>query len=225
MKYTPPPNAQTNLDLNSLTMTGGSLVNNGQTGRINAVTIDSYILDMNSGIVSPQSGNAYLGIFNDIIWVNGGVISTNIFVNTNSMSLAVQGMTTTPGQSIFDVQDSSGTYNAGIIYQGPGKNSPYSSPNNAAAPATALALNTVWHNPNTWDITLQVILAITANTSLVISAGVGSSTPPTMIPIISGTTLTGIVPVILKVPGGYYAEITTSGVGTVTIVGQIEFSG
>lgn len=148
----------------------------------------------------------------------------NIFPNqtaTGKWIIGLQGMTDVSGEPIIQIQDLSGAYPINFVSAGAGLASIKTSPVPSQAPATALALGTVWQNTAAWDVTLLVSLAITANTSLVVSLGVGSSTPPAVTSLISGTTATGLLVVPIRVPAGYYALLETSGTGTIAIVGQV----
>ena len=91
--------------------------------------------------------------------------------------------------------------------------------------APALTLGAAWQNTNAYDVTLVISLAISVNTSLVVSLGVGPTNAPAQQTLISGTTVLGIVPITIKVPAGYYALLSSSGVGTDAIVGQIGYCG
>ena len=94
-------------------------------------------------------------------------------------------------------------------------------------PATLIVLNTVWYNPLPTDITILVTLLITANTSLVVTAGVGpggGAAPTVFQTLITGTTLTGIVPLSFRICGNAAFVINTSGVGTVSIMGQMQMN-
>jgi hypothetical protein len=99
-----------------------------------------------------------------------------------------------------------------------------STPPNSSAVATALGatlvLGTSFHNTLSYDIQLTCYLAVTANTSLVVSLGVGSAAGPTQNTIITGTVATGIVPIKFTIPKGYYALLSTSGTATDALVGQ-----
>lgn len=86
-----------------------------------------------------------------------------------------------------------------------------------------LVLGTPLQN-NGNDAMLMVYLSITANTSLVIKAGVAnSSTGATSISstIITGSTAVGIVPVSLYVPNAYFGTVSFTGTGTVTVMGSM----
>ena len=87
-------------------------------------------------------------------------------------------------------------------------------PPTSAAIQTALgnlALGTAYHNTLTYDVWLTIYLGITANTSGVVKDGVGTTTTPTQTTIITGSTLTGIVPIRAKIPAGQYRLLSLSG--------------
>lgn len=86
---------------------------------------------------------------------------------------------------------------------------------------TTLVLGTSWHNTNAYDVLLVVYLAVTIDTSLIVSLGVGPATGPAQQSIISGTTALGIVAIPIYVPAGDWALLSVSGTGTGTLVGQI----
>lgn len=98
-----------------------------------------------------------------------------------------------------------------------------SAPPTSAVIQTALgnlALGVAWQNTLTYDVWLTVYLAITVDTSLVVTDGVGTTNTPTPTTIITGTTALGIVAIRAKVPAGYYRKLSTSGTQTSAIVGQ-----
>ena len=168
----------------------------------------------------------HLGLGYGLYW-NQPTVAANINASSGNTGLLYSAGVNTSGTNLHAFSSGSvGTDNlVSVISQGGSNGALATAPLPSAAPATALVLGTAWLNPNAWDVTLEVFLAITANTSLVISLGVGTTTTPTQVAIVTGTTLTGIVPVTIKVPAGYYALLSDSGTGTVTIMGQIEFSG
>lgn len=89
-----------------------------------------------------------------------------------------------------------------------------------AAAGAALTLGADYTNAFGYDILLVVFLDITANTSGVITLGVGSNTAAP-VTIITGSTATGLVPVPIYIASTHKAKITVTGTITVAIVGQI----
>lgn len=83
-----------------------------------------------------------------------------------------------------------------------------------------LVLGTAFHNTLTYNVELTVFLSVTANTSLVLSLGVGPTNTPVQSTIITGVTTTGFLPVKFKIPAGYYGLLSTTGTVTDTIAGQ-----
>lgn len=91
----------------------------------------------------------------------------------------------------------------------------------AASSTPTLALGTAYQNVLGYDILLTVYLNITVNTSGVVKLGVGPTTTPTQQTIITGSVLTGIVPIPIWLPNQYYALLSISGTITDAIIGQI----
>lgn len=83
-----------------------------------------------------------------------------------------------------------------------------------------LTLGTAFHNTLSYDVWHTVYLAVTANTSLVVADGVGTTATPTQTTIITGTAATGIVPLRTRIPAGYYRLLSVSGTATDAITGQ-----
>ena len=175
----------------------------------------TYIGQSNSGnFVSPCSVIEFAGSGQTVYLNSGGSATT--YMET------IAGPVYTPaGEFLLTVASTNFTVQFGVCSQGNQNSGVTTTPIASGSPATALALGTVWQNPNAWDVTLLVTLAITANTSLVVSLGVGPSTPPAVTSLISGTTALGLVVVPIRVPASYYALLETSGTGTIAIVGQV----
>ena len=83
-----------------------------------------------------------------------------------------------------------------------------------------ISLGTAFQNTLAYDVSLTVYLSITANTSLSVLDGVGTTATPSQTTIITGTTALGIVAIRAKIPAGQYRLLSVSGVGTDAIVGQ-----
>lgn len=83
-----------------------------------------------------------------------------------------------------------------------------------------LALGTAFHNTLSYDVQMTCYMAITVDTSLVVSDGVGTTTTPTQTTVITGTTALGIVALKVRIPAGYYRLLSVSGTGTEALVGQ-----
>jgi hypothetical protein len=97
------------------------------------------------------------------------------------------------------------------------------SPPTSATIQTALGnltLGTAYHNTLSYDVKMTVFIAVTADTSMVLKDGVGTTNTPTQTTIITGTTATGIIPVNVRIPTGYYRLLSISGTVTDAIVGQ-----
>lgn len=93
-----------------------------------------------------------------------------------------------------------------------------------APPASSLptlALGTAYQNTLGYDALIAVFIAVTANTSIVLSLGVGPTSTPSQQTIETGTTLTGVWTVPIYIPNGYYALLSKSGTGTAAISGQV----
>jgi hypothetical protein len=82
------------------------------------------------------------------------------------------------------------------------------------------SIGTAFHNSLTYDVWHTIYLAVTANTSLVVQDGVGTTVTPVQTTIITGTLATGIVPIRVKIPANYYRLLSVSGTATDAIVGQ-----
>lgn len=98
-----------------------------------------------------------------------------------------------------------------------------SNPPTSAAIQTALgnlAFGSAWQNTLDYDVRLTVYVAVTANTSLVLEDGVGTSATPAQTTIVTGTVATGFISVSAKVPAGQYRLLSKSGTETSAIVGQ-----
>lgn len=91
----------------------------------------------------------------------------------------------------------------------------------AASSASALALGSAYQNVLGYDAVVVVYLSVTANTSLVVQLGVGPTNTPTQQTIITGLTATGVWTVPIYLPDTYYALLSKSGTGTISIDGQI----
>jgi hypothetical protein len=102
-----------------------------------------------------------------------------------------------------------------------------SAPSVVTAPGSGLVTETVtfgtaWQNPLATDATLMVTLDITANTSLVISAGTGpGSSPAAAVLIPSSVSPTGMVSFTFWLPAAYYLLITHTGTGTVSVLSAV----
>ena len=180
---------------------------------------------------SPTLNSVNVALAGDGAGLNFTAFSPNVNLFQNNLNTATVGpglmvyQPPTAGYIPFSVSVDGIHPTIGFVYQSTTQLTLFTKPTPSAAPATALVLGTAWQNTNAWDVTLEVMVGITANTSLVLSLGVGTTATPTQVNIISGSTLTGIVPVVIKVPAGYYALLSSSGTATLSILGQIEFSG
>lgn len=201
MKYTPPPSTPDG-------PAGGMLAGTYPNPSINSTSIPSF------NYINLNEGTGIGGM------INFGNPLNNCYVLAQS-SGQFQFLTPiqTSGQTEYAFFDASEILPVvAIVSQGSGYGGIKTAPLNYAT--NTIALNTQWANTHAWDVTIMIVLGITANTSLVISAGINQGAP-VMQTILSGTTLTGIVPLVFRVPQGYTFELATSGTGTVSIIGQM----
>lgn len=90
----------------------------------------------------------------------------------------------------------------------------------SAAVAGTLILGTAFQNKLSYDINMTIYLSVTVNTSGVVSLGVGPTSTPAQVSIISGVTTVGFVAVKFKIPSQYFALLSISGTITDSIAGQ-----
>ena len=91
----------------------------------------------------------------------------------------------------------------------------------AAAASASVTLGTAFQNTLGYDVMLIVYVAITSNTSLVVKLGVGPTSTPGQVTIITGETLTGMIPIPIYLPNNYYALLSYTGTGSIAIMGSM----
>lgn len=186
---------------------------------VRSLKVGTTVGSLANGVVSlPANGTIYFDPTNFVAGLYGSPFHAGAPTIVSGNNAA--------GSHLFDVSDS-GLNNPAfaVISQGANKGGVATAPLASAAPTGGnLTLGTAWQNTNAWDVTLVVYLAITANTSLVISLGVGPTNTPVQQTIITGTTALGVVAIPIRVPAGYYALLSSAGVGTDALVGQIMYN-
>jgi hypothetical protein len=176
-------------------------------------------------LTAKTSGNAF-NVYHATSTMSGAAIQMNMGNSAGSftgkfMSLQIA------GSEVFNVNASGSSlaFSAGLSVTAPTvAGTTASAPPSSNTVTTALgtlALGTAFHNTLSYDIVITVYLAITANTSLVVKLGIGTTTSPTQATIITGSTALGIVAIPIPIPAGYYGLLSSSGTGTDALVGQI----
>jgi hypothetical protein len=85
---------------------------------------------------------------------------------------------------------------------------------------SSLSLGSAYLNPFGYDVMLTIYINITVSAGASILCGVGNTSTPTQQTIYNSLSVTGIIPVSVYLPVGYYALISTSGTITAAITGQ-----
>ena len=196
---------------------------------------DYYIDEATGNFYGPKAAGVWPAFFATLAYTASptftGVVTAPVLsfaggpeLLQSGTAVVARGGSSSSGAFLFKVQDSDGDSPAGVVCQGAPLAGLFTTPLASQAPATALVFGTAWQNPNNWDVTLLVSIAITANTSLVVSLGIGSTSTPTQQTLITGTVATGVFVIPIKVPGGYYALLSHSGTGTIAIAGQMQLN-
>jgi hypothetical protein len=156
---------------------------------------------------------------------------SNASASTANVTLASAGGTfpatiLSPGNGASFVSDGTNWQNGDVVFN-TSSSIAYSTattvPPTSATIQTALgnlALGVAYHNTLAYDVRLTVYLAVSADTTLTVSDGVGPTNTPAQTAIITTTVQIGIIPISCKIPAGQWRLLSVAGTQTSAICGQ-----